>query len=327
MNISRQQLIETINLFEVFKNNYKSIKDVKVVLCGAGIASLWYIRLLLENKIKVSAILDNCKDKAGTDVHIDDFDMKKPIPIVDRVDYLNGLQETDNLMFVISAPKYRRQIRDELQLYGISSEQIYSFESEIYCNFIKSIPQYRQMLSNNYELLCQIYDLLEDCKSKEVLEHFILGRLSGDLSYFESIKEDNQYLPSNIFEFGSKEVVADVGAYIGDSLLLFYENLSLDKVYCFEPDRNNLEKLHKVKSRFADVEVEIIEAGAWSITGELTFLADKVLSETSKLSADGENVVNVVRLDDVITDHVTYIKMDIEGSEYEALLGAENIIR
>ncbi len=42
---------------------------------------------------------------------------------------------------------------------------------------------------------------------------------------------------------------------------------------------------------------------------------------------DGEDSIEVVALDSVIKEKVTFIKMDIEGSELKALQGGRNLIR
>lgn len=49
-------------------------------------------------------------------------------------------------------------------------------------------------------------------------------------------------------------------------------------------------------------------------------------STTSALAQYGEEKVRVYQLDSVIEEPVTFIKMDIEGSEKEAILGARRII-
>jgi hypothetical protein len=49
---------------------------------------------------------------------------------------------------------------------------------------------------------------------------------------------------------------------------------------------------------------------------------------SSKLSDDGEYIVEVKRLDDVIGGrNVTFLKMDVEGAELKTLYGAEEIIK
>ena len=50
-------------------------------------------------------------------------------------------------------------------------------------------------------------------------------------------------------------------------------------------------------------------------------------NEGSRLVAGGGTCIPVTSLDAVIDGKVTFIKMDIEGAEYEALKGAERLIR
>jgi len=51
------------------------------------------------------------------------------------------------------------------------------------------------------------------------------------------------------------------------------------------------------------------------------FLSSNVLSSISQLSENGAFDVPIVKIDDDIGEDVTFIKMDIEGGEEEALLG------
>lgn len=46
----------------------------------------------------------------------------------------------------------------------------------------------------------------------------------------------------------------------------------------------------------------------------------------SFISTEGELETEVDSIDHLIKEPVTFIKMDIEGSEYQAILGAENMI-
>ena len=47
----------------------------------------------------------------------------------------------------------------------------------------------------------------------------------------------------------------------------------------------------------------------------------------SRVDENGENEIEVVAIDEVIDGKVTFIKMDIEGSELKALHGAEQKIK
>jgi hypothetical protein len=66
--------------------------------------------------------------------------------------------------------------------------------------------------------------------------------------------------------------------------------------------------------------------GAWNKNETLSFVS---VGEGSKIiDESGETeTISAVRVDDVLgSEKVTYIKMDIEGAEINALIGAKNII-
>ena len=70
----------------------------------------------------------------------------------------------------------------------------------------------------------------------------------------------------------------------------------------------------------------VIRKGLWDKEDVLCFKAYS--NGSSRLEKKGEIKIPVGSLDDMIRDErVTFIKMDIEGSELEALKGAKNTIR
>lgn len=98
------------------------------------------------------------------------------------------------------------------------------------------------------------------------------------------------------------------------------------RIIAFEPDPDNYEKCNRKIEEQHLTNVNLIQAGLWNETTTLRFHAGGV--GTSFLSNDGEIAVPVVTLDSIVKDEpVAFIKMDIEGSEMQALRGAANIIR
>jgi len=124
--------------------------------------------------------------------------------------------------------------------------------------------------------------------------------------------------------------VVDIGANIG-----FYTNLmsklvgEKGRVYAFEPSPQNFNLLQKYNR---NNNVTLIQAAVAQSTGQIPlYISDKlnVDHRTYKTDEDRETVnVPSYRLDDYLKNQkVDFIKMDVQGFEYNALLGMENILK
>jgi FkbM family methyltransferase len=125
--------------------------------------------------------------------------------------------------------------------------------------------------------------------------------------------------------------VIDIGANIGYYTLLFAKLVGKEgKVYAFEPEPNNLHLLKK-NIEINNYQNVIIEQKAVSDTTKNVnlFTAKQGIGEHRiNFSWFGNNGIEVkaIKLDDYINEKIDFIKIDIEGAEYNALLGMKKIL-
>jgi len=127
---------------------------------------------------------------------------------------------------------------------------------------------------------------------------------------------------------GDNEIFIDCGAFEGEVIKGFVEYCGgrYNKIYSFEPIPNQFENTLKNITEAGIKKVELIQKGVWSSKAVFNFSDN---STSSRISYDGKIPVEVVPIDEVIPENekVTFIKMDVEGAEFEALKGAVNTIR
>ena len=115
----------------------------------------------------------------------------------------------------------------------------------------------------------------------------------------------------------------------GDTILGFNRKVkgNYNKIYAFEPDENNYGLLKKTVNDNGIKSIELVKTGCWSEKTKLDFKSEGALSTLNNEKSDF--IIEVDTIDNIVqNDAVTFIKMDIEGSELEALHGArETIIR
>ena len=171
-----------------------------------------------------------------------------------------------------------------------------------------------------YEEICS--ELIDKGVSEaNIIDGAILFDMSEGKQYFDLLE-----LPHDV----NGEVFADVGCYDGLSAFFFDKWCDGNGFsYCFEPDGINIARIHRVLKNKGISRYKLIDKGVWSSGGRLGFVStgNSVSHISENRNEDNDNFIEVVALDDVLLDKkVTFIKMDIEGAELEALEGAQKII-
>ena len=179
----------------------------------------------------------------------------------------------------------------------------------------------------NRDRYARLNDRLADARSRDVLDAVLGFRLTLDpLRLKPVLDSDDLYAPKNLIAFTAHEVYVEGGSYDGDTIRTFIAKVGnrFDKVYAFEPDPVTYGKL---KANFAaEPRVEPINAGLHREPGVLRFKDDA--SRGAIFSADGSIEMPVTTLDTALgAARVSYIKMNIEGAEIDALFGGEKLIR
>lgn len=178
--------------------------------------------------------------------------------------------------------------------------------------------------------------LLADAESVRVFDCIISYKLTGDLKYLTMAENDpdesfGQILPCHTFT-----TAVDLGAYHGDTARsLAHYAPNLQTLYALEPDARNYRKLCAYAENEERFSVIPLQCAAWSRDEVLYFDASgnrnagAAQNTSSVLLPRAGKVTEVqARTTDGILDGKAcdYIKFDVEGSEYEALLGCRQTI-
>ena len=177
----------------------------------------------------------------------------------------------------------------------------------------------------NADQLRNVHGMLADERSRSIFEAVLEYRLTGNIMALDPWVDSTIFYPSDLFSFSTDEVYIDAGAYTGDTIAFFIEHTGgrFERIYGFEPDVLNFTKLKENLAH--EPRVKTIEAGLYSKRTVLKFAADA--GRASGISEDGNVEIPVTSIDlELDGGRVTYIKLNIEGAELEALKGARNTI-
>ena len=180
---------------------------------------------------------------------------------------------------------------------------------------------------NNKERVYLVAESFADRKSKKIYLAMMQVRATRDYKYlpYQIIAEKEYFLSA--LKFGRNEVYIDCGAYDGDTIERFIKKCpNYKNIIAFEPVQSPFERLKSSCKDYANI--TLYNEGVYENTTTLNFYPGNYTGSINQAQSKSEEVVQlkVRSIDSLDLPKVTFIKMDIEGAEIEALKGAERTI-
>ena len=295
-----------------FRSDIRQLRDKfhgsPLVLYGAGDLGTRTAQWLFRNGIRPECFCD----RSGSGIH-----GETALPIISPKDLLLHYKGANILICSIA---HAHDIRQDLLLSGISEERIF---------IVENLPIHAMMIEDflphvdGYEWA---YDFFADDISKEIICNRVEGYL---LSAPLQPSQGAEYFDRSAgVMLSSEEVFVDGGMFDGDTAMAFVRQTKghFRHYYGFEIDDTNYGKA--VQNLTGMEHMTLVQKGLWSGEAQRHYRTN--LSASSKLSESGDGVIQVTSLDQFfadLPDQPTLIKLDIEGAEKEALLGAEHMIK
>lgn len=342
----REKLYEAFvkSEFELIESFLSELKSREFLIYGAGEAGRFFYKKFCEEfGILPLAVLDKYSS----------IRFSEKIPLLKFPEETKSLSR--DLKVVITV--LRKDLIDEI-LIDLKKEgfkKVYCLDLNLF-NFIQRVSrkswEFRNFFAPHHfmskfsrpitqilphkDKLLEVYSLLVDQKSKRVLYEFLKKYLTFEKALnpdFDPL--DMQYFPEDIPLRGDYSVFVDGGAYVGDTIKALNNKVGkIKRLYCFEPDEANFDELMRfVKSRanWIAEEIYLYNYALYSKRTILNFwggLGYGSYVNESEVKNSRNELVFSISLDDLIDEiKPTFIKLDIEGSELEALKGAKETIR
>ncbi|RZD19300.1 MAG: FkbM family methyltransferase [Candidatus Acididesulfobacter diazotrophicus] len=162
-------------------------------------------------------------------------------------------------------------------------------------------------------------------KIKDLLYSGAIGEAIGDF-YF------NKYIYQDIVKPNSNDIILDIGAYAGDTALYFSQYIDeKGMIFAFEPFEENYNLLTKnIKLNKLEKKIIPIKKGIGHSNESSTMIGSSAGAFIDYETNTGFKI-DMITIDKFVEDYninrVSFIKMDIEGSELEAIKGANDTIK
>lgn len=304
--------------------------DKKIVVFGASTMCEICIRHLERLGISADIICDNNSSRHGKFL----TDSGRNIDIVSVDEAMSG--QAEKLCIVAAGAQHFVDISAQLGHYQIA-ETVMRWHLDFYLETLIMICGKPAIFLSKIRELLEFYD---DEESLQILwQHFsMLFELEHvpealQSSSMEELCVRPQYFLEDGKYLGKQEIMVDCGAYVGDTLedLIYkikYHNFS--RYDCFELFPATYGELQKTIEKLpAEIQnkVQACNVGVGDSDTFIYAMCGPELRYNSTILPNGDTKVKVTRLDNAYPcENITFIKMDIEGSEQAALRGARHVI-
>ncbi|SDW87741.1 methyltransferase, FkbM family [Lachnospiraceae bacterium KHCPX20] len=346
---------EILELFKQFENKRNEIEmplsemkdilnrfDRGICIYGAGSAGIAFCHYLQRIQVKPLCFIDGNPKKRGT--------ICEGVRVLCIEDIKKERLEESLIIVCINTDgkRYCKSFDDALRvgghhgvyekLYGAGCKYIidYTFFRRCFGFFHKE--EFNAPSCSDIDLMMQhkqdiadVYELLDGEFSRDIFLKIVKFRLLDDSLEIPTLSQENQYFESGIYHKRDDAVFFDCGAYRGNSLDTFLRinGTKFERYYGVEPDKVNYNLLRQYVNGLANETAEkcCLEQGAvWDARSTLKLYAldgpGSFISNANHLEK-----VQAKTIDEMVGgSKVTFIKMNIEGSEKQALRGARETV-
>ena len=306
---------------------HKAFQGRKIIVYGAGESFHYFKEIVMRQYGYIPSVVLDRKFSHG--------DTFEGVPAFSPLEYRPSADEKQNGLVVVCLGKqtYFDGVLQTLRQLGfrhiISLMDIY----EIHNPF--RLPQELEQSGYQYYLnqrkrIESCLDILADDHSRDIYVRCVQTHLQRKPVAVPMCDRNEQYTPQDVPLARNYSNFIYCGVSVGEMARVFSQVGKVDELVCFEPDPNQFalaaEYLSKNHGRIAR-RVTAIPCAVYSHEAIEPFTYSDT-SFGSRILASGEARVQCVSIDHVLPDfHPTFINMDIEGAEHEALKGAEKTIQ
>ena len=122
-----------------------------------------------------------------------------------------------------------------------------------------------------------------------------------------------------------KPLIIDCGSNIGLSVLYFKQLYPNSEIICFEPDKAIFNLLIDNLNTFQIQGIRCENAAVWNSNGFINFNSDGHVGGKIDETQNGK-LTKSIRLRDFLVSTVDFLKIDIEGAEYELLIDCKDVL-
>jgi FkbM family methyltransferase len=294
---------------------------VELVLFGAGTLGRFTLQALRGAGIEPLAFADNNQRLWGTTV--------EGLPVLSAPAAAERFgPEATFVVTVYTGSRVRRQLHD-LGLRVLAFARLFLRHADLF------IPHccldHPHKMRRQEDAIRAGYDVWHDDASRKEYLNQVRYRLTLAEDLPAGLSPDTIYFPDDLVCLRPDEVFVDCGAFDGDSVRSFLKRSgpAFGHLYALEPDPVNQARLRDFLAALPgpmQPRITLLPFAAGARREILRFAATGTVG--SSVTNAGGSEVSCILLDDLCRGPVpTYVKMDIEGAEPEALAGARELIR
>lgn len=307
------------------KDLIKRLKDKKIVCYGAGLGFRTFNSLVVKQfGLNLIAIIDK---------KFPEIAIIGPYPVYNTESFPGSLIDKDTVAVItVTRPEYECEILDYLKYRGFTNilraKDIYEFNVPIMPNDVKR-KGFDYYLENREKVLAAM-KLFNDELSKRIYYKFLKTHMLKVPQEIPCSVSTDQYFPKNVELAKGKRRIIHCGAYVGDTIKDMINFLGkIEALACFEPDPKNFAELREFVQKNHSEIADMVLLFPCAVSSGEELVSFRSLGAESFITKGerGDFFIQTVALDNVLFGFKpSYITLDVEGHELEALKGAKRII-